>query len=102
MGTSLRNISIQSDRPYIVAIGEDKSTISSYLIIVNGKFLSTKTTKFERAFDLLFKSHFVLHIEFDKSLSSFYQFVQSFFYGMEIKGKFTSHMEKLQRWFSDS
>ena len=96
--TSLEDISFENDHPYLLAIGESRSSISFYFLAIKGKVLKTNAEDFQTAFDQLFKSHFVFHVEFEETLSTFYQFVQSFYYGMQTDVQFTPRMRELRSY----
>ncbi|XP_033231855.1 uncharacterized protein LOC117182853 [Belonocnema kinseyi] len=86
--------------PYLLAIGKNKKQICSYYIAVRGKLLETYATDFATAFDQLFKSYFVFHIKFEESLSAFYQFIQSFYYGLHSGIQFTPRMREVRSYLS--
>ncbi|XP_051166535.1 uncharacterized protein LOC127284874 [Leptopilina boulardi] len=98
--TSLDEIPIINNHPYIIALGKNRNCISSYYISINGKILLTDATNFTMAFDQLFKSHLVFYFKFDETLSTFYQFVQSFYYGINTGVQFTPRMREIRSFLS--
>jgi hypothetical protein len=73
----------------------------SFYIAVDGKLLPTDAVASDAAFDLLFKSHFVLNTKFDDNVNSYYEFVQVYFYNMEpTKIQFTPRMREVRAWLS--
>lgn len=98
--TSLDDIPLTNKHPYLIALGKNRNSISSYYIAINGKILSTDATDFQAAFDQLFKSHFVFYNKFEETLSTFYQFIQSFYYGMHTGVQFTPRMREIRSYLS--
>ncbi|GAA6070974.1 uncharacterized protein LOC113075332 [Tachysurus ichikawai] len=87
VGTSVQqhlyNIS-QSSQPYLLAQGSTQSTINSYFIVVDKHALPCKATGSVGAFDKLFKAHYVFGTSYSSSLSSFFTFVQTTIYNIEM------------------
>lgn len=86
-----------SRQPYLIAEGQYKSELSAFHVYIDGKLLPTSSecTALE-AFDLLFMTHFVFNVKYAVSLTSFWQFVQSFFYKIEDDVTYTPKMRELR------
>ncbi|XP_067207256.1 uncharacterized protein [Linepithema humile] len=67
-------------QPRLVAVGSTKAAVAQYFLNVDNKFILLHAQNFVKAFDILFKSHFVFHTEYDSNLVSFYRFIETYFY----------------------
>ncbi|XP_051970773.1 uncharacterized protein LOC127635006 [Xyrauchen texanus] len=87
VGTSVQqhldNIT-QSSQPYLLAQGSTQSTIHSYFIVVDKHALPCKAKGSVGAFDELFKAHYVFGTSYSSSLSSFFTFVQTTIYNIDM------------------
>ncbi|XP_053351521.1 uncharacterized protein LOC128521493 [Clarias gariepinus] len=87
VGTSVQqhldNIT-QSSQPYLLAQGSTQSTIHSYFIVVDKHALPCKATGSVGVFDELFKAHYVFGTSYSFSLSSFFTFVQTTIYNIDM------------------
>lgn len=73
-------------QPYLVCVG-DATNGGDFFVIINKKMVAVGTS-FLRAFDVLFKSHFVFNVHYAPQLNLFYNFFESFIYAInETKPK---------------
>ncbi|XP_037304448.2 uncharacterized protein si:ch211-277p15.1 [Pungitius pungitius] len=79
----LDNITMSS-QPYLLAQGSTQSTIHSYYIVVDKHAIPCKATGSVGAFDELFKAHYVFGTSYSYSLSSFFTFVQTTIYNIDM------------------
>ncbi|XP_077417648.1 uncharacterized protein LOC144048988 [Vanacampus margaritifer] len=86
VGTSMATFlqSVGSARPFLLCVGENKSTIEKFYIILDQKALPCAAQTAVGAFDELFKVHFVFCVSYDDALFNFYTFVQTTFYGIDV------------------
>ncbi|CAL9689729.1 unnamed protein product [Knipowitschia caucasica] len=71
-------------QPYLLAQGSTQSRIQSYSIVVDQQMLPCQATSSVAAFDELFKAHFVFGSSYSSSLSSFFTFVQTTIYNIDV------------------
>ncbi|XP_041730636.2 uncharacterized protein LOC121562426 [Coregonus clupeaformis] len=87
VGTSVQqhldNIT-QSSQPYLLAQGSTQSSIHSYFIVVDKHALPCKATGSVGAFDEVFNAHYVFGTSYSSSLSSFFTFVQTTIYNIDM------------------
>ncbi|GAA6094019.1 uncharacterized protein LOC123481868 [Tachysurus ichikawai] len=87
VGTSVQqhldNIT-QSSQPYLLAQGSTQNSIHSYFIVVDKHARPCKATGSVGAFDKLFKAHYVFGTSYSSSLSSFFTFVQTTIYNIDM------------------
>lgn len=74
---------VASTQPFLLCIGENKSKIQKYYIILDQKALPCMAHTAVAAFDELFKAHFVFAVSYDDSLFNFYTFLQTTVYGID-------------------
>ncbi|XP_042562130.1 uncharacterized protein LOC122131465 [Clupea harengus] len=74
----------QSSQPYLLAQGSTRSSIHSYFIVIDKHALPCKATGSVGAFDELIKAHYVFGTSYSSSLSSFFTFVQTTIYNIDI------------------
>ena len=80
----LNNTKETQSQPFLLAIGDSKARITSYLIIVDHKAIPCSARTVEAAVDLLFKIHFVFGLEYCMSLRQFWTFVQTAIYEIDV------------------
>lgn len=91
----------KSTQPFILATGTCKKDISSYYLVIDDKIIPThKDNNIITAFDLLFKCHFVFDVQYNEHLKFFFQFIQSYFYKIELEG-ITSRMREIRTKFEN-
>ncbi|XP_031433740.1 uncharacterized protein LOC116222859 isoform X1 [Clupea harengus] len=74
----------QSSQPYLLAQGSTRSSIHSYFIVIDKHALPCKATGSVGAFDELIKAHYVFGTSYSFSLSSFFTFVQTNIYNIDM------------------
>ncbi|XP_077378304.1 uncharacterized protein LOC144019238 [Festucalex cinctus] len=86
VGTSMATFlqSVGSAQPFLLCVGENKSAIDKFYIILDQKALPCAAHTPAAAFDELFKAHFVFCVSYDDALFNFYTFVQTTFYGIDV------------------
>lgn len=94
---------VKTTQPCLLAVGPRKDNILNYYIAVDGKLIPTDALTADAAFDVLFKTHFVLDTQFDGNMKSFYEFMHVYFYNMEpAKIQFTPRMREVRTWLSNA
>lgn len=71
-------------QPFLLCIGEQKKNIQRFFIIVDQKAIPCDAPTSAAAFDGLFKAHFVFSLSYDEALSSFYTFIQTTIYNIDV------------------
>lgn len=74
----------QPAAPFLLCIGERKSSIHKYFVIVEQKAIPCEGNSAVAAFDELFKAHFVFGRSYDEPLCNFFTFIQTTVYGIDI------------------
>ncbi|KAM4547514.1 uncharacterized protein V3H82_021101 [Fundulus diaphanus] len=74
----------QGLQPYLLAVGRQKSKIDSFYIVMDKCLIPCKANHSLEAFDELFKAHFVFNVSYDAALMSFYTFLQTTVYNIDI------------------
>ncbi|KAI7789664.1 hypothetical protein IRJ41_014104 [Triplophysa rosa] len=73
----------QSHQPYLLAMGRSQDEIDHY-IDLDSKLIPCQTAGSLCALDELFKVHYVFNISYDNALISFYTFLQTTVYNIDI------------------
>ncbi|XP_058867908.1 uncharacterized protein LOC117407842 isoform X1 [Acipenser ruthenus] len=86
VGTSMVTFLAQVGReqPFLLCVGEQKNIIQKFYIVVDQKAIPCKTQTSEAAFDELFKAHYVFGVSCDEALGSFYTFIQTTVYNIDV------------------
>ncbi|XP_042082578.1 uncharacterized protein LOC102307055 isoform X2 [Haplochromis burtoni] len=71
-------------QPFLLCIGEQKKNIQRFFIVVDQKAIPCDAPTSVAAFDGLFKAHFVFSLSYDEALSSFYTFIQTTIYNIDV------------------
>lgn len=66
-----------STQPQLIATGPNKKAISNFFVSIDGKLIPVPVSKIDNAIDFIFKTHFVFDVEYEKSLISFWKFLQN-------------------------
>ncbi|XP_077085826.1 uncharacterized protein LOC143737851 [Siphateles boraxobius] len=74
----------QHQHPYLLAVGRQKSKIDSFYITLDKHLIPCQANRFLGAFDELFKAHFVFNLSYDSALVSFYTFLQTTVYNIDV------------------
>ncbi|KAL2095579.1 hypothetical protein ACEWY4_007727 [Coilia grayii] len=75
---------VASTQPLLLCVGEKKSKIQKYYIILDQKALPCVAQTVVAAFNELFKAHFVFAVAYDEALFNFYTFIQTTVYGIDV------------------
>ncbi|XP_038136807.1 uncharacterized protein LOC119780735 [Cyprinodon tularosa] len=71
-------------QPYLLAVGRLKSKIDSFYIVMDKHLIPCQANRSLGAFDELFKAHFVFNVSYDAALLSFYTFLQTTVYNIDV------------------
>ncbi|XP_015236450.1 PREDICTED: uncharacterized protein LOC107088658 [Cyprinodon variegatus] len=71
-------------QPYLLAVGRLKSKIDSFYIVMDKHLIPCQANRSLGAFDELFKAHFVFNVSYDVALLSFYTFLQTTVYNIDV------------------
>ncbi|XP_051995024.1 uncharacterized protein LOC127652735 [Xyrauchen texanus] len=82
IGTFLDQVG--STQPFLLCVGEKRSRIQKFYIILDQKAIPCMTQTAIAAFDELFKMHFVFAVSYDVALCNFYTFIQTTVYGIDV------------------
>ncbi|XP_051571183.1 uncharacterized protein LOC127450830 isoform X1 [Myxocyprinus asiaticus] len=75
---------VGSSQPFLLCVGEKRSNIQKFYIILDQKAIPCMTQTAVAAFDELFKAHFVFAVSYDEALCNFYTFIQTTVYGIDV------------------
>ncbi|XP_013855814.1 uncharacterized protein LOC106511603 [Austrofundulus limnaeus] len=86
VGTSMATFlaKVGNAQPFLLCVGENKSSIQKFYIILDQKPIPCVVQTAVAAFDELFKAHFVFAASYDASLLNFYTFIQTTVYGIDV------------------
>ncbi|XP_062396017.1 uncharacterized protein LOC134086491 isoform X2 [Sardina pilchardus] len=70
--------------PFLLCIGERKSSIQKYFVVLEQKAIPCEVNAAPAAFDELFKAHFVFGRSYDEPLYNFFTFLQTTVYGIDV------------------
>ena len=73
-----------STQPFLLGVGEKKSSIQKFYVILDQKAIPCEAQTAVAAFDELFKAHFVFAVSYDEALFNFYTFIQTTVYGIDM------------------
>ncbi|XP_031178593.1 uncharacterized protein LOC116066575 isoform X2 [Sander lucioperca] len=76
--------SLEPGQPILLCVGEQKSNLQRFYIIVDHKAIPCKAQTSLAAFDELFKAHFVFSVNYQESLNSFYTFIQTTVFNIDV------------------
>ena len=87
----------KNPQPYLLAVGRQKSKIDSFYIVMDQHLIPCQANRSLGAFDELFKAHFVFNVSYDAALVSFYTFLQTTVYNIDVgKMKETPRVRELR------
>ncbi|MEQ2183597.1 hypothetical protein GOODEAATRI_034406 [Goodea atripinnis] len=92
MGASVETFlaGVEPGQPFLLCVGENKSSIQRYDIIIDHKAQTSLA-----AFHELFKAHFIFSINYHESLYNFYTFIQTTVFNIDVcQGKSQSQGAK--------
>ncbi|XP_041660828.1 uncharacterized protein LOC121521139 [Cheilinus undulatus] len=88
---------VDAIQPFLLCIGEQKKKIQRFFIVVDKKVIPCDAQTSVAAFDVLFKAHYVFSLSYDKALSSFYTFIQTTVYHIDVgKAKESPRVKELR------
>lgn len=73
-----------SHQPYLLAMGNGQDGIDNYYIALDSKLIPCQTEGSLDALDELFKVHYVFNISYANALISFYTFLQTTVYNIDV------------------
>ncbi|XP_034061589.1 uncharacterized protein LOC117539500 [Gymnodraco acuticeps] len=76
--------SLEPGQPFLLCVGEQKNNIQRFYVIVDHKAIPCKGQTSMAAFDELFKAHFNFSVNYHESLTSFYTFIQTTVFNIDI------------------
>ncbi|XP_073349133.1 uncharacterized protein [Pagrus major] len=88
---------VDTRQPFLLCIGEQKKKTQRFFIIVDQKPIPSNAQTTVAAFDELFKAHYVFSLSYDEALTSFYTFIQTTVYNIDVgKAKETPRVKELR------
>ncbi|XP_041835386.1 uncharacterized protein LOC121636174 [Melanotaenia boesemani] len=86
MGASVETFlaGVEPGQPFLLCVGENKSSIQRYYVIMDHKAIPCKAQTSLAAFDELFKAHFTFSINYHDSLHNFYTFIQTTVFNIDV------------------
>ncbi|KAI9516485.1 hypothetical protein NQZ68_015987 [Dissostichus eleginoides] len=76
--------SLEPGQPFLLCVGEQKNNIQRFYVIVDHKAIPCKGQTSMAAFDELFQAHFIFSVNYHESLNSFYTFIQTTVFNIDI------------------
>lgn len=76
--------SLEPGQPFLLCVGEQKNNIQRFYVIVDQKAIPCKAQTSLAAFDELFKAHFIFSVNYHESLNSFYTFIQTTVFNIDL------------------
>ncbi|XP_069388057.1 uncharacterized protein [Paralichthys olivaceus] len=71
-------------QPFLLGVGERSNSIQDFYIILDQKAIPCRMQTPVAAFDELFKAHYAFAVSYDEALSSFFIFIQTTVYGIDV------------------
>ncbi|CAL8300304.1 unnamed protein product [Merluccius merluccius] len=71
-------------QPFVLGVGERSNSIQDFYIILDQKAIPCRMQTPVAAFDELFKEHYAFAVSYDDALSSFFIFIQTTVYGIDV------------------
>ncbi|XP_035989552.1 uncharacterized protein LOC118561534 [Fundulus heteroclitus] len=86
MGASVETFlaGVEPGQPFLLCVGENKSSIQRFYIIIDLKAIPCKAQTSLAAFDELFKAHFIFSVNYHESLYNFYTFIQTTVFNIDV------------------
>ncbi|KAL6467115.1 hypothetical protein MHYP_G00249190 [Metynnis hypsauchen] len=72
------------NQPFLLGVGERSNCIQDFYIILDQKAIPCRMQTPVAAFDELFKAHYAFAVSYDDALSSFFIFIQTTVYGIDV------------------
>ena len=76
--------SLEPGQPILLCVGEQKNNLQRFYVIVDHKAIPCKAQTSLAAFDELFKAHFIFSVNYHESLNSFYTFIQTTVFNIDV------------------
>ncbi|XDV21824.1 hypothetical protein PO909_026844 [Leuciscus waleckii] len=76
--------SLEPGQPFLLCVGEQKNNIQRFYVIIDQKAIPCKAQTSLAAFDELFKAHFIFSVNYHESLNSFYTFIQTTVFNIDL------------------
>lgn len=76
--------SLEPGKPFLLCVGEQKNKIPRFHVITDHKAIPCKAQTSLAAFDELFKAHFIFSVNYNESLNSFYTFIQTTVFNIDV------------------
>ncbi|XP_059417045.1 uncharacterized protein LOC132152250 [Carassius carassius] len=76
--------SLEPGQPFLLCVGEHKNNIQRFYVIIDKKAIPCKAQTSLAAFDELFKAHFIFSVNYHESLNSFYTFIQTTVFNIDL------------------
>lgn len=81
LNTAVEKFGVESTAPFLIATGPNRLAISQFYIVIDGKIIPLPVNfNFVKSFDILFKTFYVLNIEFSNSLKNLFNFLALYIY----------------------
>ncbi|XP_014909452.1 uncharacterized protein LOC106960717 isoform X2 [Poecilia latipinna] len=98
VGTSMATFlgKVGSAQLFLLCVGEKKSSIQKFYIILDQKPIPCVAQTAVAAFDELFKAHFVFAMSYDAALLNFYTFIQTTVYGIDVTTKESPRVKEIR------
>ncbi|XP_060921976.1 uncharacterized protein LOC133018968 [Limanda limanda] len=71
-------------QPFLLGVGERSNSIQDFYVILDQKAIPCRMQTPVAAFDELFKAHYAFALSYDDALSSFFIFIQTTMYGIDV------------------
>ncbi|XP_028673882.1 uncharacterized protein LOC114664073 [Erpetoichthys calabaricus] len=71
-------------QPYLLAVGRSQDQIDNFYVVLDKNLIPCQVVGSLRAFDKLFKAHFVFNLTYDNALINFYTFIQTTIYKIDV------------------
>ncbi|XP_030002916.1 uncharacterized protein LOC115428216 isoform X2 [Sphaeramia orbicularis] len=80
----LDSVTASRPHPHLLAVGDRKSLIQRFFVIVDGTAIPCRSNSSLAAFDELFKAHFVFGKAYDAVLHNMFTFIQTTVYNIDV------------------
>ncbi|KAM4569593.1 uncharacterized protein PAE49_008993 [Odontesthes bonariensis] len=86
VGSSMETFLKETDpkQPFLLGVEERSNSIQDFYIILDQKAIPCRMQTPVAAFDELFKAHYAFAVSYDDPLSSFFIFIQTTVYGIDV------------------
>ncbi|MEQ2238290.1 hypothetical protein ILYODFUR_031739 [Ilyodon furcidens] len=86
MGASVETFlaGVEPGQPFPLCVGENKSSIQRYYIIIDLKAIPCKAHTSSASFNDLFKAHIIFSVNYHESLYNFYTFIHTKIFNIHV------------------